>query len=108
MRTMRTNCNVRLIGLSVAILSLLCGCGWDLPGTFRVGSVEVLDHADLGAILPWYAQAPSNSGAVGLLRVEVLSPVDLVLFTPCWAFTPSPTETACRNRFRKVLGAPTG
>ncbi len=74
--------------MSVAWLPLLCGCGWDLPGSFRVGSIEVLDHADVGAILPWYAQqAPSTPGTVGLLRVEVVSPVNLAAFAKDHGFT---------------------
>lgn len=66
--------------IACASLLLPSACGWGLGEPFQVSSVAVLDHLDLKTILPWYAQADAKRPPVGLLRVEVLSPINLVTF----------------------------
>jgi len=85
---------IRAMGLT-AVSALLSACTWDLPGLFQVYSIEVLDTVDVGAVLPWYVPPVADHRAVGLLRIEVLSPVDLVAFAKEHSFSVSYVAYYC-------------
>jgi hypothetical protein len=76
---MRSNRMIRALQL-MAASALLSACSSDLPGSFQVGSVEIDDTADVAAVLSWYAPPANDRRTIGLLRVEMVSPVDLVSF----------------------------
>jgi hypothetical protein len=93
---MQPNRLIRAMEL-IAVGSLLSACSWDLPGSFKVGSVEVLDTVEVGELLPWYVPPAADSKAVGLLRIEVTSPVDLVSFANEHSFSVSYVAYYCGN-----------
>ena len=91
---MQSNQIIRTMGL-MAICSLLSACSWDLPGSFHVKSVEVLSTVDVGAVLPWYAPPVADRRAICLLRIELLSPVDLASFAKEHGFSVSYVAYYC-------------